>query len=119
MEILETDSRWESVLTAAGGGDILDAQELLADDFQFLDIFDFEPDGEHTSSAGQVLAHQFLDTDPGGGHGLGNVQQQTVAGDAFQLQSGLKGLLLLDGPADTDPAGSLFGIVPVLGIGTP
>ena len=82
---------------------------------QFGNVFDLEADGEHTPSAGKVLAGHFFYPDTGSGHDGGNIQQQAVTGDAVQLQSGFKGLLILGGPADPDPAGCLPGIIPVGG----
>ena len=40
------------VLSAAGADDIPDIQQLIADLLQLSHIFDLEPDGEHTPSAG-------------------------------------------------------------------
>ena len=105
------------VLSSSGTGNVLDADELSADQIQLLGVLDLKADGEHTPAAGQVLAGELFDPDPGSGHGLGHIQKQSVTGEALQFQGGLEGLVVLNGPADPDPAGSLPGIVPVLGVG--
>ena len=105
------------VLTAAGTDHIADIQQLVADRIQFRCVLDFEFDSKDALAAGQILAEEFLDADSCGGHGGGNVQQQTISGDAVQLQSGLEGLVVFVGPANPHPAGSLEGMIPVCGIG--
>ena len=92
------------ILSPSGGYHIPDVQELGTDGFQFGHVFDLKFDREHTLAAGEILTEEFLHTDPGGGHGLRHIQQQTITGGAFQLQGGFEGLLLLGGPADTDPS---------------
>ena len=104
-------------MAAAGADHVTDIQQLLPDGFQFSYVLDLEADGEEASAVGQILAVQFLHTDTGGGHNGGDVQQQAVTGDAVQLQGGLEGLLLFGGPADTNPAGGLAGIIPVGSVG--
>ena len=106
-----------SVLTAPGAGNIPDVQKPVADSFQLRYIFNFKPHSKHAVSAGQILTGQLLDPNPGGGHGRGDIQKQAVTGNAILLQSGDERLLILIGPADTNPTGSLTGIVPMLGVG--
>ena len=101
------------VLSSSGADNITDVDQPVAHGIQLFHILDFEANGEDALTAGQVLAEQLLDPDTGGGHGRGHVQQQTVTGDAIQLQGGLKGLVILVGPADPHPAGSLDGMIPV------
>ena len=104
-------------MAASGAQNIPDIQQFVADGFQLGYILDFKADSKHTVAAGQILAVELLQADSCGGHGGGNVQQQTVSGEAIQFQSGLKGLLLLVGPVYPYPAGGKPGIVLVVGVG--
>ena len=68
-------------------------------------------------SVGHILAKQLLDPDPAGSHHRCHIQKQAVTGDAVQLQSGLKGLIVLICPAHRHPASSLNGLKPVGRVG--
>ena len=105
-------------MTSAGTQYIPDVQQLAAHLLQLTHVLDFKADGEGAFAAGQILAVQFLNTNPGGGHRLRYIQQQTVTGDTIQLQGGFEGLIVQTGPVDTNPAGCLDRLVPVGGVGT-
>ena len=83
------------ILSSSGAHNIPDVQQLIADFFQLLHVFDLEADGEDALVVRQVLAVELLQSDAGGGHDGGHIQQQALSGNAIQLQCGLEGLIIL------------------------
>ena len=69
------------ILSSSGANHIPDIDQPVADRVQLRYIFHFEADGENTLAAGQIFAEQLFHSNPGGGHGGGYIQQQTVFPD--------------------------------------
>ena len=94
------------ILSSADTDDIRDGHEFITDGFQFGHVLDLKTGGEDAAACAlHILAVEFLDPDAAGGKDHGHVHIQAVAGDEFQLQDGVEGLVVLLCPMAADPAG--------------